>query len=107
MSDVTEDYVKSPRVRARCLYPIYFRLYSTLLLPVRGGGVYTPHYYSLCGVMEFILHIITPCTGWWSLYSTLLISERGRGVCSLVNRETLLDLKSELRSDALPATMHH
>jgi len=41
------------------------------------------------GVVEFILHIITPYVG--------------RGVCSLVNRETLLDLRSELRSNALPA----
>ena len=29
---------------------------------------------------------------------------RGREVCSLVNRETLLELRSELRSDALSAT---
>ena len=36
-------------------------LYSALLISVRGRGVYTPHYYSLCGVAEFILHIINPC----------------------------------------------
>ena len=29
---------------------------------------------------------------------------RGRGVCSMVNRETLSEHRSELRSDALPAT---
>jgi len=29
---------------------------------------------------------------------------RGHGVCSLDNRETLLELRSELRLDALPAT---
>ena len=38
------------------------------------------------------------------LYSTLLIPVRSRGVCSLVNRETLLGLWSEFRSDAPPAT---
>jgi len=35
---------------------------------------------------------------------TLLILARGRRVCSLVNRETLLELRSELRSDALSVT---
>ena len=45
------------------------------IFPARGRGVYTPD---------------TPCTG--------------RGVCSLVNRVTLLKLRSELRFDALPAT---
>jgi len=34
----------------------------------------------------------------------LLLPVRGRGACSLVNRETLLELRSELRSDALPVT---
>jgi len=29
---------------------------------------------------------------------------RGRGVCSLVNKETLLELRSKLRLDALPVT---
>ena len=43
-------------------------------------SVYTPHYYSLYGVVEFILLIITPCTGWWSLYSTLLLPVQGGGV---------------------------
>jgi len=38
------------------------------------------------------------------LYSMLLIPVRGRGVCSLVNRKTLLELRSELRSDALSVT---
>jgi len=56
------------------------------------------------GVVGFILHIINPCAGSLSLYSTSLIPVRGRGVCSLVNRETLLELRSELRSDALTAT---
>jgi len=40
-----------------------------------------------------------------SVYTpTLIIPVRARGVCSLVKRETLLELRSELRSDALPAT---
>jgi len=55
--------------------------------------------------MEFIPHIINPCEGSWSLYSTLLIPMRGHGVCSLVDRKTLLTLRSELRSVALPATI--
>ena len=29
---------------------------------------------------------------------------RGHGVCSQINRETLLELRSELRLDALPVT---
>ena len=78
-------------------------LYSTLLIPGQARGVYTPHYQPLCGVMEFILHITNPWAGSWSLYSALSISVRGRGVCSLVNRETLLELRSEFRLDALPA----
>ena len=53
--------------------------------------------------MEFLLHIINLRTRSWSFYSTLLISVRGGGVCSLVNGETLLELRRELRSDALPA----
>ena len=40
---------------------------------------------------------------YFSLYSILLIPVRGRDVCSLVNRETLLELGSELRSEVLPA----
>jgi len=40
-----------------------------------------------------------------SVYTpTLLIPVRGRGVCSLVNRGTLLELRNELRSDDLPVT---
>ena len=54
--------------------------------------------------MEFILHIITPCTGSWSSYSTLFIPVRVCGICSLVNKETLLELRSESRLDALRAT---
>jgi len=76
------------------------------------------------------LHIINPCSGSWSLYSTLLIPAQGHGVistllisvqghgvistllipvwchgvCSLINGETLLEVRSELRSDALLAT---
>jgi len=49
------------------------------------------------------LHIINPLRG-CGVNSTLLIPVRGRGVCSLVNREILLQLRSELRSDALLAT---
>jgi len=37
-----------------------------------------------------MLHIITPCAGC--------------AVCTLVNSETLLEFRSELRSDALPVT---
>ena len=66
-------------------------LFSTLIIPVQGREVYTPHYQSLCGVVEFILHIIipcavsgggfilhinNPCAGLWSLYSTLLFPVR-------------------------------
>jgi len=36
--------------------------------------------------------------------STLLFPARDHGVCSLVNKETLSELRSELRSDALPVT---
>jgi len=36
-------------------------------------------------------HIVNPCI-------------RGHGACSLVNRETLLELRNELRLDALPVT---
>jgi len=39
-----------------------------------------------------------------SLYSTLFTLVRGRGVYFLVNREIWLELRSESRSDALPAT---
>ena len=55
-------------------------LYPTLLIPVQGRGVYTPHYYSLCRVIGFKLHIINACTGSWGLYSTLLLPVRGYGV---------------------------
>jgi len=58
----------------------WWSLYSTLLIPVREGGVCTPHYYSLYEVVEFILHIINPCMESWSLYSTLLIPRREGGV---------------------------
>jgi len=37
------------------------------------------------------------------LYSTLLITVRGHGVSSMVSRETLLQLRCELRSDAFSA----
>jgi len=66
--------------------------------PVRGRGVYTPDI--LCAGSWSRL----PCAGSWNLYSILLIPVRGHGVCSLVNRETLLELRSDLRSDAHPAT---
>jgi len=69
--------------------------FKKLLFPERAREVYTPDYYSLYEVMEFILniinpcarsimesilHIIIPCTGSWSLDSTLLFPVRGRGV---------------------------
>ena len=50
---------------------------------------------------KLLFHFLLFC---FSLYSTLLIPVRGCGVFSLVNRETLLELRSELRSDALPVT---
>ena len=59
-------------------------LYRTLLFPVPGRGVYTLRYYSLRRVVKFILHITIPCLG------------------RVVNVETLLESRSELRSDALP-----
>jgi len=57
----------------------------------------------------------TPCTGSWSLYSRYslyrvvefilpILPVQGHGVCSLVNREMNLELRSELRSNTLPAT---
>jgi len=64
-------------------------LYSTLFIPVRGHRVYTPYYYSLCGVMGFIFHIIIPCTGSWCLYSTLLIPVRDHD-CLFQPRPSLL-----------------
>jgi len=48
-------------------------LYSALLFPVQGRGVYTPHYYSLYRVVEFILHIIIPCTGSWNFIPHVII----------------------------------
>ena len=41
---------------------------------------------------------------YFSPISTPDILAQGPRVCSLVNRETLLELRSKLRSDALPAT---
>jgi len=83
-----------------------------LIFPVRGRGVYTPDIpctrswslysrYSLHGVVEFILPILPvrghgvytpdiPCTGSLNLYSPIF-PVQGLGVCSLVNRETLLE----------------
>ena len=79
-----------------------FRLYSTLLIPVRGHVV--------------ISTLLIPAQG-HGVISTLLISVQGHGVistllipvwchgvCSLINGETLLEVRSELRSDALLAT---
>ena len=40
-----------------------------------------------------------------SIYSRKLFSVRRHGISSPVNRETLLELSSELRSDALPVTI--
>ena len=54
-------------------------------------------------LLSFILPFIIPVRG-HGVISTLLIIVRGQGVCSLVYRESLLGLNSELRSDALPAT---
>ena len=90
-----------------------FRLYSTLLNPLRMVEFILP--LSLYGVVEFMLPLFavggrgvyTPairCRGLWSLYSTLLIPVLGRGVFYLVNREILLELGSKSRSDALSAT---
>jgi len=39
-----------------------------------------------------------------ALFILPIFPVRGRGVCSMVNRETLSEHRSELRSDALPAT---
>ena len=67
-----------------------------IIIPCTGHGVYTPYYYSLCGDVEFILLIIIPCVGSWSLYSLLLFPVWCRGVCSWVNKETLLELPPPL-----------
>ena len=67
---------------------------------MRGRGVYAPRSRTGMNTVEYINH----CAGLWGLYSALLIPVRGRLVCSLVDRETLLGLMSELRSNALPAT---
>jgi len=47
-----KDMDKQDKTRTPC---------TSLIKP--GRGVYTPRYYSLCRVVEFILHIIIPCTG--------------------------------------------
>ena len=39
------------------------------------------------------------------LYSKSLFPMRGHGICSPINRETLLELRSELGLDAHPATI--
>ena len=70
-------------------------------------GIYTPHYWSLHGVMgslEFILPIRGPCTG--SLEFILPIIGPCMGLWSLllVNRQTLLELRSKSRSGALLVT---
>jgi len=57
------------------------------------------------------LYSLYPCTGSWSLYCRYslygvvqfilpIFPVRGCGVCSQVNRETLLELRSKLWSDA-------
>jgi len=79
-------------------------LYSAVPFHVWGCGVYTPQYHSLYRVVEFILRSTIPCMGLWSLYSTVPFPVWGCGVCSLVNRESLLQLRSELRSDVLLVT---
>jgi len=40
----------------------------------------------------------------FALFILPIFPVRGRGVCSMVNRETLSEHRSELGSDALPAT---
>jgi len=59
---------------------IEHRITSTVCELPQFDSNNTPYYYSLYGVVEFILHIIIPCTGSWSLYSILLFPARGRGV---------------------------
>jgi len=67
---------------------------------VRGRGVYAPRSRTGMNNVEYI----NRCAGMWGLYTALLIPVRGRVVCPLINKETLLGLMSELRSNALPAT---
>jgi len=94
-------------------FRLFFCLAYTPEIPCTGSqSLYSRN--SLFGVAEFILPKF-PVTGSQSLYSRnslFGVAEfmlpkfpvLGRGGCSLVNRETVLELRSELRSDALPAT---